>query len=186
MARVGHWLALGLVLAAVGSAGFVYLRWLYREQRYNQLIEQIAPQYGVDRFLVKAVMRRESNFDPFAYSSKGAIGLMQVTPSTGQDWARATHHADFRRDSLWDPRTNLEAGTWYLSRSLRRWRRMDDPLPFVLAEYNAGPAPVQRWFAHAASADAAGFTAAIDYGGVRRYVTSVKEYYAHYQRRGRL
>ena len=58
--RIGNWLALVLVLGAVGAAAFVYWRWQYREQRFDRLIEEIAPTYGVDKFLVKAVIRRES------------------------------------------------------------------------------------------------------------------------------
>jgi soluble lytic murein transglycosylase len=184
MVRIGNWLALALVLGAVGSAAFVYVRWLYRERLCSKLIAEIAPKYGVDGFLVKAVVRQESNFDPFALSSKGAVGLMQVMPGTGREWARLTGQKDFVEDSLWKPRVNVEAGTWYLARSLAYWRAqgVDDPLPFALAEYNAGPGTVQRWRA----ATAAGFLENINYPGVRRYIERVTGYYEAYKNRGRL
>src|SRR2546428_11731081 len=98
MRRTGRMLAVALVLTALWSAAMVHLRWLYREQRYNQFIAQIATKRGVDPFLVKAVIHRESEFDPFAYGRAGEIGLMQVTPAAGLDWARATGRTDFGRD----------------------------------------------------------------------------------------
>ena len=184
MVHIGNWLALALVLGAIGSATFVYTRWLYREWLCSKLITEIAPKYGVDGFLVKAVVRQESNFNPFAISSKGAIGLMQVMPGTGREWAQLTGQKDFVEDSLWKPQVNVEVGTWYLARSLAYWRGqgVDDPMPFALAEYFAGPGTVQRWRA----ATAAGFLGNINYPGVRRYIERVKGYYEAYKDRGRL
>ena len=182
--RIGNWLALALVLGAVGSATFVYVRWLCRERLCSKLIAEIAPNYGVDGFLVKAVVRQESDFDPFAISSKGAVGLMQVMPGTGREWARLTGRKDFTEDSLRAPRVNIEAGTWYLARSLAYWRAQgeDDPLPFSLAEYNAGPGTAQRWRA----ATAAEFLGNVNYPGVRRYIERITGYYEAYKNRGRL
>ncbi|MGD0016798.1 MAG: transglycosylase SLT domain-containing protein [Verrucomicrobiia bacterium] len=179
--RIGNWLALALVLGAIGLAAFVYVRWLYRERICTKLIAEIAPEYGVDEFLVKAVVRQESNFDPFAYSSKGAIGLMQVMPGTGQEWALTTGQEDFVKDSLWTPRVNVKVGTWYLARSLAYWRAqgVDDPVPFALAEYNAGPGMAQRWRA----ATAAEFIKNISYPGVRRYIERVTGYCEDYKDR---
>jgi soluble lytic murein transglycosylase len=178
MVRTGNWLSLALVLGAVGYAAFVYIRWLYREQLCSKLIAQIAPNYDVDEALVKAVMRQESNFNRFAVSSKGAIGLMQIMPGTGREWARLTGQTDFADNSLWTPRVNVEAGTWYLARSLAYWRAqgVDDPVPFALAEYNAGPGSAQRWRA----ATAAEFMNNISYPGVRRYIERVMGYYGTY------
>jgi soluble lytic murein transglycosylase len=179
--RLGNAVTLSLVVAAVGSATFVYLRWRWREQRYNPLIAQVAAQYGVDPRLVKAVVRRESEFDPFAYGRAGEIGLMQVMPGAGAEWARATGRRDFGRDSLWNERINLEAGTWYLARALNRWRDKDDPVPFALAEYNAGPGRVARWLPSGPATTADEFRRAIPLPGVRRYVDTVMEFYEMYR-----
>jgi|GEM_PF-576226 len=176
--RIGNWLALAFVLGVIGSAAFVYVRWLCRERLCDQLIAGIAPNYGVDGPLVKAVVRQESNFNPFALSPKGAVGLMQIMPGTGREWARITGRKGFMEDSLWTPRVNIEVGTWYLARSLAYWRAqgVDDPLPFALAEYNAGPGTAQRWRA----ATAAEFLNNISYPGVRRYIERVMGYYETY------
>lgn len=184
--RVGRTLALLLVVGAVGAAALVYLRWRFREQRYNQLIEQIATQYGVDKFLIKAVIRRESEFDPFVYGRAGEIGLMQVTEGAGREWARATGRKDFGRDLLWNERANIEAGTWYLARALRRWQDKDDSVPFALAEYNAGFGNVLRWLPNGQATTSHQFREAITYPGVRRYVDTVRELYESYRAEGTL
>lgn len=188
LTRTGQWLAIMLIIGAVGSSAFVYVRWLYREQRYNKLIEEVSAQYGVDKFLVKAVMRQESSFNPYAYSPKGAVGLMQVMPPTAEDWARVVGRKDFRREMLWRERTNIEAGCWYLARAETYWRRqgVDDPVPFMLAEYNAGRGNVQKWLPATTPPQAAEFIAAIGYAGVQRYVDRVMEFAEYYRNRGTL
>ncbi len=181
MTRTGRWLALSLILGAVGSAAFVYLRWVYREHRYDKLIAEIATKYGVDKALVKAVIRRESKFDPFVYGRAGEIGLMQVTAPAGEEWARAVGRRDFGKDLLWSERVNIEAGTWYLARGLRRWQGMDDPIPFALAEYNAGLGRVRQWLPRGGQTTAREFMDTIGIASVRAYIGAVTEYYEHYR-----
>jgi soluble lytic murein transglycosylase len=186
MVRTARMLAFALVVTALGSAGIVYLRWLFREQRYNSIIEQMSGKYGVDKFLIKAVIRRESKFDPLSYGSHGEIGLMQVMPGTGAAWARAVGRKDFGKDSLWLPSANIEVGTWYLARALHHWQNMNDPVPFALAEYNAGPGNVQRWISQGNATNAQQFADAITYPGVRHYIETITDYYQAYQAAGNL
>ena len=177
-----------LIVGAIGAGTFVYLRWLWREQRYNQLIEQVAAKEGVDKFLIKAIMRQESGFDPFARSSKGAIGLMQVMPDTGKHWARANKIADYTPQSLWKEPTNIQAGTWYLGRALRYWQSIgvDDPVPFALAEYNAGRGNCFRWLPNGQKTTAEEFKKAISFPSVRHYIERVTEFYESYKAAGKL
>jgi len=184
LARLGNWVALTLVIGAVSSAAIVYLRWLYREQRYNRLIEEIATANGVDKFLVKAVIKRESQFDPFAYGTHGEIGLMQVTEGAGREWARAAGRRDFGRDLLWDERANIQAGTWYLARALRRWQEKDNPIPFALAEYNAGLGNALRWLPNGRDTTAGQFIEAITLPSTRRYIETITDYYQAYKAEG--
>jgi soluble lytic murein transglycosylase len=184
--RVGNFLALALVVGAVGASTAVYLRWKYREQRYNPLIAAVAEQYGVDPFLIKAVIRRESEFDPFALGRVGEIGLMQVTDGAGQDWARAHQRNDYTKNWLWNERINLEVGTWYLARALRRWAGRDDPVPFALAEYNAGLGHCRRWLPNGDATTAAEFREAITFPTVRQYIETVLEHYEYYRAAGEL
>lgn len=180
MARAGGILALALALGAFGAPAFVYVRWLVREHRYNQMIEEIAPRYGVDKFLIKAVMRQESGFDPFARSKTGAVGLMQVMPGTGR-------LIGVPEAQLWNERTNIEAGAWLLADALKFWaRQADDPVPFALAEYNAGRGTVLRWAPQGQRRIAVQFLANLPNRGVRSYIERVLEYRAEYSNAGRL
>ncbi len=157
--RIGNFISLVLVLGAVGAAIFVWWRWEYRERRFDKLILASAAKYGVDPCLVKAVMRRESKFDPFVYGSHGEIGLMQVTVGAGEAWARAVGRRGFGGSALWDAGVNVEAGTWYLGRALGRWRgRVPEELGVALAvaEYNAGYGNALRWWGEARRGAGAG------------------------------
>ncbi len=175
--------ALLVVAALVGYAGFVYVRWLYRERRFEQLIAEIAAKHDVDKYLVKAVVRRESKFDPFARGTSGEFGLMQVMGYTGQEWADATGQKGFQKEWLWDPRTNIEAGTWYLRQGLRRWSAMDDPETFALAHYNGGPGNVRRWVGTNQNMTASELKSIIDRPSVVEYINAVKAYREKYRQR---
>src|SRR5437867_4606261 len=157
-------------------------------QQYDQLIRAIAKEHDLDPMLVKAVIWRESRFDPRKYGGAGERGLMQVSEKAAKEWARQNKIANFRVDQLFDPKTNLEAGTWYLRRAFEHWETQSDPLPFALAEYNAGASRAQRWSGGAGVADipVRKFLQNIDFPGTRKYVDSIIARYQFYHRRGHM
>jgi soluble lytic murein transglycosylase len=193
-------LLLCALLAAVASAVFFALRsgdpvytiyeWLSpaRFQQYDQLIQSVAVKNQVDPMLIKAVVWRESRFDAHKYGSAGERGLMQVSEKAANEWAKESRLENFRVEELFDPKTNLEAGSWYLSRALLHWQREEDPVPFALAEYNAGASRAQRWAGgeDARSMPSNTFRRNIDFPGTRKYVDSIIDRYAFYKRRGRM
>jgi soluble lytic murein transglycosylase len=90
-------------------------------------------------------------------------------------------------DQLFDPKTNLEAGTWYLHRAFERWAAQSDPTPFALAEYNAGASRAERWSGRSTSdIPVKQFLENIDFPATRKYVDSIIERYQFYQRRGQM
>jgi soluble lytic murein transglycosylase-like protein len=103
--------------------------------RYAGLIESSAASNGLDPALVKAVIAVESAFDPLAQSPKGAIGLMQVLPETGERYGVAGDARRSTAQKLFDPATNLRIGARYLRDLLARF---SNDLPLALAAYNAG------------------------------------------------
>ena len=145
-------------------------------------------EHHLDPMLVKAVVWRESRFDPKKHGAAGERGLMQVSEKAANEWARENKIDNFRVEKLSDPKTNLEAGTWYLRRAFERWETQSDPMPFALAEYNAGASRAQRWSrgngADAMSAQT--FLKKIDFPGTRKYVDSIIARYEFYKRRGRM
>lgn len=101
-------------------------------QALEELAQQTAQKYGVDPQLVQSVIRVESNFDPSAVSSQGAVGLMQLMPKTAAALGVT--------DAL-DPRQNLDGGVRYLGQMLYRYQ---NNVSLALAAYNAGPGAVDR------------------------------------------
>ena len=111
---------------------------------YGKEIVNYSRANGVNPALVSAVIFVESHFNPKAESHKGALGLMQVLPSTG-DWVVNQMSGEASTDlDLLDPQQNLKVGTWYLG-YLKRYFNQNDYL--ALASYNAGHRYVLEWVA---------------------------------------
>ena len=102
---------------------------------YDDIIKEASTKYSVPEDLIKAVIKQESNYMPNAVSHKGAIGLMQIMPSTGVGLGVTD------KEMLKDPYTNIMAGTKYLSQMLNRY---DGRLDLSLSAYNAGPSLVDK------------------------------------------
>lgn len=102
---------------------------------YSHFILPLASKYGVDWKLVASVMAIESNFNPRARSSKGALGLMQLMPRTAAVYR-------LKPEDLLDPRKNIEAGVQHL-RMLHK--RFDGNLELMIAAYNCGEGAVERF-----------------------------------------
>jgi len=144
-----------------------------KERPCDPLIVQEARESGVDPFLIRALIWRESKFDPKTHGSADERGLMQVTPEVGRMWAKANKIANFQPDDLYDPQTNIRAGTWYLNRAIRHWSQTDDPVTFALAEYNAGPSNALRWVDAQNPQDHVAFMERITYPSTRDYVEAI-------------
>ena len=102
---------------------------------YNNIIKEASEKFSVPEDLIKAVIKQESNYMPTVISNKGAIGLMQIMPATGEELGIND------KEQLKDPYTNIMAGTKYLSQMLNRY---DGRLDLSLSAYNAGPTLVDR------------------------------------------
>lgn len=163
-----------LLLIAAGELGYLYWRIHQpKESPYDPIIVAVARDNGVDPFLVRALIWRESKFDPMTLGTAQEHGLMQVTPAVGQEWAKANKKTNFTPYDLFNPQVNIEVGTWYLSHAIRRWNQTDDPVTFALAEYNAGRTNALKWvdpndpYSHIAFLDR------ISFPTTRKYVETI-------------
>jgi len=147
-----------------GSGGS-YLRSVYTfrpessgaASSFDHHIRKSSRRYNVDPFLIKAVIKTESDFDQYALSKKGAQGLMQLMPAT----ARELHVRN-----PFNPYENIDGGTRYLKSMLQLF---DGNVVLGLAAYNAGPTLVKRLQKVPKNAE------------TRRYVKKVLAYYKGYR-----
>ena len=137
---------------------FRFYRGEGEKYRLESLITHFAQKFQLDRSLIKAVIKVESNFNPQVVSSKGAQGLMQLMPETARE---------IGVKNPFDPSDSIYGGSLYLRKMLDSF---DRNLDYALAAYNAGPGAVRK------------------YGGIppyeetQNYVRRVKHYFDFYSR----
>ncbi|MCI6287209.1 MAG: lytic transglycosylase domain-containing protein [Lentisphaeria bacterium] len=151
--RKTHFPLLLLIFVFAAAASFFLWRtgefaydYFTRSSRYDGIIRKAAIRNRIDPALVKAVIWRESRFDRSARGLKGEIGLMQIMPDfAAVDWAKAHRCKVPARGALYDPELNIDIGSWYLARALRRYSRYKDAAALALCEYNAGARRTADW-----------------------------------------
>lgn len=130
--------------AAAAAAPPRLLAFIEASPGYGQVrkhLREASSLHGIDYELLQALIATESGFDIDAVSPKGAVGLMQVLPATAERYGLAGDRKQSLERKLADPRTNIRAGTRYLSDLMRLF---PGQLELVLAAYNAGEGAVQR------------------------------------------
>jgi soluble lytic murein transglycosylase-like protein len=103
-----------------------------REKKYDYIINELCEKYDVETSFIKAMVKTESNFDPYAVSKKGAIGLMQLMPGKAKDLSVK---------NSFDPKQNLDGGIRHVSYLLKKY---EGDVKLALAAYNAGENAVKK------------------------------------------
>jgi tetratricopeptide (TPR) repeat protein len=151
---------------------------IYPRLYWDQIVSQ-AKKHHQDPYLILAIIRQESAFQPWAISPSDAQGLMQILPSTGrfiyQQWGKT----NFSHQNLFDPNLNISLGVWYFN---YLWHRFNQSIILALAGYNAGPDKVQRWVEQYSSESLEEFVENIPYKETRDYIKSVIRNHAFYQK----
>ncbi|MEP7083384.1 MAG: lytic transglycosylase domain-containing protein [Betaproteobacteria bacterium] len=124
------------------SAQYLRIAGQPNASRFDPLIRQFAAMHKIDPALVKAVIAVESSFQPEAVSPKGARGLMQIIPDTGERYGVVGDRKKSTGQKLTDPATNLRVGTRYLRDLLGMFAQN---VELALAAYNAGENAVTRY-----------------------------------------
>jgi len=167
---------LALVVLAAAAAVAIhqtrpdwYSRLLY-PMKHADLITGSAGQNQLDPALVAAVIYEESSFEETISSEAGAVGLMQLMPSTATWIAAKTGGVDFRVSDLKDPSVNIAYGCWYLRYLTDRYGSTE----LALAAYNGGTENLDKWLADASS-QGRQFSSATDipWPETREFVVSV-------------
>lgn len=159
----------GYLLSAVESAPREFWTLAFPLPWRGPLFEY-SQSTGLDPFMVAALIRQESEFDPAVISRANAYGLTQVVPSTGRELSRRMGIRGFTAKSLLEPEMNLRLGTEYLRSLLAQFDGAWEP---ALASYNAGKSRVVAWRNRMSYREPAEFVESIPFTETRNYVQAV-------------
>ena len=107
---------------------------------YTEYVKKYANEYNVDEYLIYAIIKAESNFEPNAESHRGAKGLMQLMYSTAEDISKRIG-IELNEDNIIEPDININLGTKYISMLIQKYNNIN----LALAAYNAGSGNVDGW-----------------------------------------
>jgi soluble lytic murein transglycosylase len=137
---------------------------------YTNALVSSARQQNLDPYMVAALIRQESEFNPGAHSHANAYGLTQIVPATGRMLARRQGIRVFSTSLLYQPETNLRLGASYLRALLDQWNGHWEE---TLASYNAGASRVKEWQSWSNYREPAEFVESIPFTETREYVQAV-------------
>lgn len=176
-------LLLSVLLIMVGYKAFhalgVKTRFLQTQypMKYQSFVEKYAAEFSLEKELVYAIIRTESKFDPYAVSTTGAKGLMQIQEETAQDCAKDLKMENFSLEALFDPEINIRLGCYYFSKLLKRYK---GNIQLSVAAYNGGPGNVEKWLRDEAYTNEKGELVHIPFPETKNYVVRVTEAYEKY------
>lgn len=173
--------ALMIALLLVIIFIFVAIPWFNRliyPLEYEEFIIDSAQVTGADPYLVVAVIRTETKFDPDRQSRVGARGLMQLMPITVDEAISEGNFSPAFQDYASDPAINIRMGSWYLAALTKKFRGNKVA---VIAAYNAGPTRVDKWLKEKVWDGTIQNADQIPYGETRHYVKRVTYLYEKYR-----
>jgi soluble lytic murein transglycosylase len=166
-----------LIILSLAIAFPLFNRWIYPLD-YESNILSSSRSTGADPFLVMAIIRVETKFDPEKQSRVGAQGLMQLMPSTVDYAIYKGNFSPALRQYIKDPAVNVHVGNWYISQLNKEFKGNKVA---VIAAYNAGPARVEKWLKDGTWDGTRQNVQKIPYGETRHYVQRVTFFYEKYK-----
>lgn len=143
--------------------------------KYQEYVEQYAKEFGIDKYLLYAFIKTESNFEPQAQSSAGAIGLTQITEETFS-WIKLKlcPKEELVFEDLYEPNVSIRFGAYYISRCLDRYSGSIDT---AAAAYHSGWGTVDKLLARQGTEILVEFP----YVQMNNYVYKINKAYTSYQ-----
>lgn len=159
----------------------------YWTHRFDSLIARQAAIYRVDPDLVWSIIYEETYFSPWKTGRDGEIGLMQVTPTVGREWATETGMRELQQQMAGDPKSllrdperNIQIGCWYLEKIRDQFQDSPEAEVRMVAAYNAGPSRAVEWSRTQEPGNVqsgAEFINRIDIPSTKAYVISIMQRY---------
>lgn len=150
-----------------------------KRKEYSKIIDEAASKFKIEKSLIYAVIKAESNFNPRAKSGKGALGLMQITEAT-YEYTVYIYGLGFSKKDILKPKENVFTGAAYLNYLFERFHTETE----VLAAYNAGEGTVRTWLLNKDYSDDGKTLKRVPYAETENYIRRVKKYRDYY--RGRI
>lgn len=141
---------------------------------FSECVSQSAKKYNISEPLIFAVMKAESLFNPYAESSAGAIGLMQLMLPTAKEIAKKTGLSQINSETLKNPCISIELGTYYISWLMKN---LNNDITLVSAAYNAGIGNVLKWCYDNEDI----FTVTVPFAETKGYIERIKKFNYQYQ-----
>jgi soluble lytic murein transglycosylase len=146
----------------------------FEQVKYQDEIKKYSREFAIEEELLAALIYVESRFNNYSESSKGAVGLMQLMPSTAIWIAEELDYSDFELEDLNKPEINIKFGSWYFA---YLYQKFDRNLIKTIAAYNAGENNVRIWINNGWEGDISGKLPFLETDSFVRRVISTKEYY---------
>lgn len=128
--KIGLFFAVFLFMLVIDNTSAVHST---GRHAYDNIVQEVSARYNVPAKLIHSIILAESNYDPWAVSKKGAVGLMQLMPETAREYGVVDRY---------DPRQNIEGGVKYLKYLMKLF---NDKTDLVLAAYNAGQEAIKKY-----------------------------------------
>ena len=168
-------LILFFALCVASVVLFVIFNFVVSKKDYSEIIEKYSAEFGLEKELVFAVIKAESDFQEKAVSKSGAMGLMQIIPTTAK-WIASEFGEFYEKQKMFEPETNIKYGCFYLRYLFNKFEKLD----VVICAYNAGEGIVRDWLDEEGNL----IYENISYEETRNYLKKVSVYLENYKKVG--
>lgn len=174
--RLSYFFAFILIVGLTIFFGINFYQNIKYPLIYQNEILLASNEYQIEPYVIASMINVESSFNPFAKSNKGAVGLMQLMPSTAEWLAGKIGFSNYTENSLTQPQTNILLGTYYL-------RYLTDKFAdktVVFCAYNAGEGVVKSWLENNSYSDNGTTLKNIPYPETQNYITKLYDNFKIY------
>ncbi len=160
------------IIALLTIVLFVIFNFFIFKRNYTYFVKKYSAEYFLEEEFVYAIIKAESDFDERAVSKSGAMGLMQIIPSTAK-WIASELNETYSKENMFSSEINIKYGCFYLNYLFSKFNNID----VVICAYNAGETVVRDWL----DQDGELIENKISYPETRTYYSRVKTFYEGYK-----